>query len=163
MFGFTHPDKFEASLKASLQLPDEKNKKIVNEINDRILKDIRSSLMSLYKKEEEKKGKEIMSGAGIEVMPEEVTAPKKEENIEKPADMLLKIENPEIIAKEKRNEEIARSISAQKLTGSFQVPPAKTVYSISGISKEPKKENPTPAVEKTAASPKIDPYREPVE
>ena len=144
MFGFTHPDKFEESVKASMQLPDEKNKKIINEINEKILKDIREKLMSLYQKENEKKEDEIMSGAGIEIMPEEITAPKKEENIEKPDDMLAKVENPELIAKEIENEKMLRSISAQKLSGSFQMPNTKTDYSLNNMSKTSK----TPEIKK---------------
>ena len=39
MFGFTHPNKFAESVKASLGLPEEKIKVIVNAVNEKILKD----------------------------------------------------------------------------------------------------------------------------
>lgn len=133
MFGFTHPDKFEESVKASMQLPDEKNKAIINEINEKILKDIREKLMSLYQKEGEKKNEEIMSGAGIEITKEE----EKKENVLNlnRDDMIKKVEEPELIAKEAQNEKILRSISAQKLSGSFQMPNVKTDYSLNNMSK----------------------------
>ncbi|MBU1727967.1 hypothetical protein KKA39_01500 [Patescibacteria group bacterium] len=170
MFGFTHPNKFEESVKASLGFPEDKNKIIVNEINEKILKDIRERLMTLYGKAEEKKNEEIMTGAGIEIMPTEAKEQASTSQTvdtknltENSDDMLKKIENPEIIAKEKRNEEIARSISSQKLSGSFQVPSTKTEYSLPNTEKELKKNITEPVVGKAVGSPKIDPYREPVE
>jgi hypothetical protein len=148
MFGITHPDKFEESIKASLQLPNEKIKAIANSVNEKILKNIREQLMALSNKKEEKKDGEILSKAGIEIMPEEITAPKKEEAVEKPADMLSKIENPDIINKEVENEKILKTIASQKLSGSFKIPTVKTDYT-----------NKTP----TNSPPiklKVDPYRE---
>jgi len=143
MFGFTHPDKFEASVKGSLQLPDDKNKKIVNEINEKILKDIRENLMSLYKNQEEKKDDEILNSAGIEINKEEniktsdrlTTGKGKADDREK---MISEVENPETIAKEIQNEKIMRSISTQKLSGSFQIPNTKTEYSLNNMSKNSK-------------------------
>lgn len=153
MFGYTHPDKFEESIKASLGLPDEKIKAIVNSVNEKILKNIREQLMALHGvKPEPKKEEEIFGKAGIEIMPEEITAPRKDENIERPADMLSKVENPELITKEIENEKILHSISAQKLSGPFTIPAVKTDYSLPSLSK-----NNTAT---TPLAPKIDPYRE---
>ncbi len=53
MFGYTHPDKFEESVKASLGLPELKVKEIVEDVNEKILKDIRDKYMSLYDKPRE--------------------------------------------------------------------------------------------------------------
>jgi hypothetical protein len=143
MFGFTHPDKFEASVKASLQLPDEKNKTIVNKINETILKDIREKLMSLYGKQEEKNNDEILNKAGIEINKEEpistsdglATGAGKADNRD---EMIKKVEDPELIAKEIQNKKIMQSISAQKLSGSFQIPNTKTEYSLNNMSKSAK-------------------------
>jgi len=143
MFGFTHPDKFEASVKASLQLPDEKNKTIVNKINETILKDIREKLMSLYGKQEEKNNDEILNKAGIEINKEEpistsdglATGVGKPDNRD---EMIKKVEDPELIAKEIQNKKIMQSISAQKLSGSFQIPNTKTEYSLNNMSKSAK-------------------------
>ncbi|MFZ2072840.1 MAG: hypothetical protein WAV10_04170 [Minisyncoccia bacterium] len=179
MFGFTHPDKFGESVKASLKLPDDKNKKIVNEINEKILKDIRSNLMSLYGKVEEKKNDDILTGAGIEIMKDEKTekAPEMNNNDE---DMIKKIEDPDLIAKQEQNEKIMRSIAAQKLSGSFQMPNTKTEYSLNNLSKNPKTDAPvktdngikvplgatiksTPSAAASTSpsfSIKVDPYRE---
>ena len=48
MLGYIHPDKFEESLKNSIKLPDEKNREVVDDINNKILKEIREKLMSLH-------------------------------------------------------------------------------------------------------------------
>jgi len=156
MFGFTHPDKFEESVKASMQLPDEKNKKIINEINEKILKDIREKLMSLYQKEGKRKEEEIMSGAGIEITTPSPLLEKEGGQVSPPygggdvrggdsrEDMIKKVEEPELIAKEIENEKMLRSISAQKLSGSFQMPNTKTDYSLNNMSKTSK----TPEIKK---------------
>ena len=81
MFGFTHPDKFEASVQASLKLDPNKTRMLVNAINERILKDIRSKIMALHgqTESEEEKVEEINNynpadheaifrNAGIEVV-----------------------------------------------------------------------------------------------
>src|SRR5438105_1495225 len=44
MLGFTHPDKFEASVRESMQLPDEKTRRIADVINEKILKEIRTKM-----------------------------------------------------------------------------------------------------------------------
>ena len=142
MFGFVHPDQFEASVKGSLQLPDEKNKKIVNEINEKILKDIRENLLSLYKKEGEKKEDEILNNAGIEINKEPVNIPDGLATGKGKADdrdkMISEVENPETIAKEIQNKKIMESITTQKLSGSFQIPNTKTEYSLNNMSKTSK-------------------------
>ncbi|MEI7765130.1 MAG: hypothetical protein WCI93_00925 [bacterium] len=53
MFGYTHPDKFEESLKGSMQLPELKIKELVEDINENILQSIRDKFMSLYDKPRE--------------------------------------------------------------------------------------------------------------
>jgi len=143
MFGVTHPDKFEASVKGSLQFSDELNKKIVNEVNEKILKDIRENLMSLYKKQEETKEDEILNNAGIEINKEEVsnapdglmTGKGKTDDRDK---MIKEVENPETIAKEIQNKKIMESITNQKLSGSFKIPNTKTEYSLNNMSKTSK-------------------------
>ena len=147
------PNDFENSLKTSLGLPDEKIKVIVNSVNEKILKNIRAQLMALSGvKKEKKKESEIFGGAGIEIMPEKIVTP-KEESIEKPAEMLSEVENPELITKEIQNEKILKSISAQKLSGSFTIPAVKTDYTLPSMGKD--KISPVPS-DKLA----VDPYRE---
>jgi hypothetical protein len=71
MFGFTPPEKFEESVKNSLKLSDEKTKEIVNAINEKIFKAIRSKMMepSVEREEdEENKDTQILSSAGIEIV-----------------------------------------------------------------------------------------------
>ena len=143
MFGFTHPDNFEESLKASLQLPDEKIKMIVNMVNEKILKKIREKLINLSEgkndadenadedldETEEANNENVLKSAGIEIMKEELGNGN--------GNMNGSVENKKTI----------NSILDKKLTGSFQMPPTKTEYTLNNMSKqEPEK--------------KIDPYRE---
>jgi len=165
MLGFVHPDKFEQSLKGSLKLSDEKNKQIVEDVNEKILKDVREKLMSLYsgevdettkpvspttppvaetKIEEEKVdlSNDILKQAGIEIMPDELPSGKTE-------------------IPEKKGE----SILSSKLNNSFKMAGTKTEYSFNNPTEA--KNTPTPAEVKTptptSPTPKVDPYRMPIE
>jgi len=48
MLGFLHPDKFTASIKASLNLEDEKANLISTDVNNKIIKNIRERLVELH-------------------------------------------------------------------------------------------------------------------
>jgi hypothetical protein len=130
MFGFTHPDKFEASVKGSLGFDQMKTRVLVNAVNEKILKDIREKIMNLHNAEEKKEEahpedkshEEIFKSVGIEVVPKKEEAPK------------------------------SVSFANQKLTGTFQMQNKTSEYTLNNISKQ----NETP---KTTPS-KIDPYRE---
>lgn len=155
MLGFYHPDKFEDAIKASLNLPAEKIKSIVDDVNELILKEVRGQLMDLYAKPNiEREGDEaIFKQAGIEMIEE------KEEKTENTAsmdrnDMLNKVENPQTIVKE------TPVFAAEKLTGAFQVPMKKTEYSLSNLTKTGDTKD-TEYPKNTL--PKNDPYRMPVE
>jgi hypothetical protein len=86
MFGFVHPDKFEDSIAKSLGLPRDKIKAIVNDVNERILKELRDQILAMYRKPEEKKEvmeeheeeDRIMKSAGIEI---DRNVPKKPDNV----------------------------------------------------------------------------------
>jgi hypothetical protein len=122
VLGYTHPNKFEESVKGSLNLPDGKNKEIITEINDKILKDIRERLMSLSKSEEdEKKPIENIE----EKIEEEVKTPEKENETKEKGDL----------EKELENKKIMETVYSQKLSAAFQAPTTKTEYSLKNISK----------------------------
>lgn len=126
MFGFTHPDKFEDSVKASLKLGDEKTRAVVNAINDKILKEIRIKMIEAFggisKEEEEKLNKEkehdekILHGAGIEII----------------GNQSVQTEKLELPTKEGSS-----SILTQKLSGSSQNQITKTEYTLDNITKKP--------------------------
>ncbi|MEI6581087.1 MAG: hypothetical protein WCO07_02865 [bacterium] len=125
MLGYTHPDKFEESLKGSMGLPDEKNREIVMEINNKILKDIREKLVSLRKKEDAESKEEKRTPL------EETIIENNNEPEDKTKDLSLE--------KERQNKKIMESISFQKLSGSFQAPTTKTEYSLNNLSKNQEK------------------------
>jgi len=166
IFGITPEEKFNDSIKTSLNLNDEKTNEVINAINEKILKKIRENLMSSSqeKKEEEKKeDASILNTAGIEIMPEEITAPVKEEVIkEKASDMLSDVENPELIKIQADKEKI-ESITAQKLSGSFKTPSVKTEYTLNNLSKQNTgtvAPVATPSADTATKTIKVDPYRE---
>jgi len=173
IIGTTNPDKFEESLKQSLQLPDEKNREIVNEINEKILKEIREKFKNTYKKNTE-----------TEEEAEDYTLESREE-------MLKHIENPEPVAKIKipvlsdlkelptgniektkikpekdspnispekenliPNKKDTYSLLTQKLSGSFKIPSVETNHSLENITKN---SNMNSGMIKGS---KVDPYRE---
>lgn len=147
MLGFVHPDKFEASLKGSLGLPDDKNKEIVNDVNEKILKGIREKLMSLpnapeagtlssnddLSMSEKHKDTDILKQAGIEIMPEELKSGK------------INVDN--------------KSLSGAKLSNTFKIPSTKTEHTIDNI----KKSVPTPPQPPYPSPKTTDPYRMPIE
>ena len=154
MFGFTHPDKFEESIKASLGLPSEKIKTIIDLVNEKILKNIREQLMTLQgteKTTEENKDTDILKSAQIEITDgkpitqnENITASREE--------MLSRVENPDLINLKADTKKI-ESIAAQKLAGSFQIPSVKTDHSLPSLSKDIATPMPSSKL-------KADPYRE---
>jgi hypothetical protein len=136
MFGFTHPDKFEESIKNSLKLPDKKIWAIVEAINEKILKGIRAKLGEKNDDEveipkppvktdtvdsvtsrqyitpqntvEEKKNTQILSAHGIEIIPEKLELNEKEK---------------------------IHSILTQKLSSPVQIPSVKTEHSLENLTK----------------------------
>jgi len=149
MFGFTHPDKFEESVKNSMRLGDEKTHAIISAVNEKILKEIREKMMQLYAdkpKESEKQEKlpqtseedaNVLNSHGIEIIPGKLELNKGEE---------------------------VRPILEQKLSGSFQNSTVKTEHTLNNLTKmnePPISETPKPAP--SAYPPKGDPYRLPPE
>lgn len=141
MFGFTHPDKFEESIKGSLNLSDEKTRAIVNAVNEKILKGIREAMKSsqvveenteeevpVPEAEDEEKNTQVLSEHGIEILPAGTEQKKELPNIEKIHPLLT-----------------------GKLAGPSQIPPSNTQYSLGNITKT----TPPPSYPG-----KEDPYRE---
>lgn len=169
MMGFTHPNKFESSLIASMGLPEEKVKEIVNEVNEKILKGIREKLMTLYTKEG--------SGEAVSRMPldtgeelesrEEILKTIENENPSNKIDYIGTSSVPNMPPTQnttppltqnppRKTEEEMRSILNEKLSGNFQMPKTTTIHSLNNLTKNS-------AVETTTSSSKKDPYRESVD
>ncbi len=76
MLGATHPQEFIGKIEAALHIPNENAKQIAAEINEKIFRPVRESLMQIHEMGEEKSIQPI-----IESMPaiaEEIPEPKKE-------------------------------------------------------------------------------------
>lgn len=152
MFGFTHPDKFEESVKNSMKLGDEKTRAVVNAVNEKILKEIRTKMMALYDKTpavseaptEEENNIQILNSAGIEILngktPPATIQPKEKLPI------MEKLELP-----------IKPTILAQKLSGPVQTPVVKTEHTLENITKNSDTTTPPQSNSKKY---EIDPYRE---
>ena|SRR3989344_971320 len=132
MTGVIHSDKFEEAVKNSLKLPDEKIRAIVDSVNEKILKGIRTKMVELSsrKEKEEKSDTQILKSAGIEIIPEklEITSTEKP----KPTPPIL----------------------TQKLSGFVKNNVVETDHSLHNISEEKK------PIDAPSNKPKIDPYRE---
>ena len=175
-------------------------KELINELNESIFKKIREELMKgektqttvaniAPKKDESNRGSltiaeisgenkrdaDILKSAQIEITDGK---PIIQNGGNTPvassrADILSKVENPNLIEKAARiptqnttsseidTKNIQSSIAAQKLSGSFQIPTVKTEYSLNNISKQNTPVGPTStAVPVPPVKPKVDPYRE---
>jgi len=133
VLGYTHPDKFEESLKESFKFPDEKNREIIQDINEKILKNIREKLISLDNKNDEY------------LEPIEEEQEKIEANVPETSksNYIRNMTGGEIEEnkneKEIENKKIMESVTFKKLSGSFSAPIKKTEYSLPNISKEEEK------------------------
>ncbi len=186
MFGYTHPDKFEESVKASMQLPDEKNKAIVNAVNEKILKNIREQLMALsgVKKETpdqptdnaesiamaDRKDTEILKSAQIEIMPARnafgITNAGGPDEINSPSPLLNKERGQGGEVLEKRNDMLSKvenpnlinpvSPTAKGEVNLNSIPMQK----LAGTFRLPNTGTSTPTTSAPTTPPKIDPYRE---
>lgn len=164
MFGLIHPDKFEESLQASLGLEPEKIKTIVMLVNEKILKNIREKIMSLYKNKdhqnipiEEDHSSHISSleeamGSKNTIPTPTSTFDIKKEGVEKNIPIST-VSNPV----SRVTLDTTASISEQKLFNSYQAPKTTTEYEADSIQKD--------AIDKTKTGylNKIDPYRMPIE
>lgn len=148
MFGFTHPDKFEESIKNSLGLPEEGTRIIANAVNEKILKNIREKIMNMTERAKEEEDTEVLKSAGIEIIPKENTAPvvKTEEKKE----VLPVLDSLEL--KEGETEKRPEPIISQKLSGFVKNDVVKTEHST--ISQK------EPEGTKESGEKRIDPYRE---
>jgi hypothetical protein len=173
MFGFTHPDKFEESVRNSMKLGDEKTRLIVNAVNEKILKEIKDKMMQMYDNKPEESEKQeklpqtseedsnVLNSHGIEIIPEkkELNSPLEEYpsgggGISTPSS---KLATPQ----EGNN---THTVLEQKLSGSFQNSTVKTEHTLNNLTKmnePPISETPKPAP--SAYPPKGDPYRLPPE
>jgi hypothetical protein len=147
--GAIHSDKFEESVRNSLKLPDEKTHAIVNDVNEKILKEIREKLMSPSKIEDEEKDTDILRSAGIEIIPEKLEINSPSPTRSRP----LENESTTITLGRPASDG-THPILTQKLSGVMKNPVVETDHSVENITKEEKTSG------NRADVPKIDPYRE---
>lgn len=183
--GLSNPSNFEKEIRERMSLSLTEAKDIVNEMNDKVFKKIRDAFAKIMEEKnskneqfeqkkqvsETKEDMSVLKQAGIEVIDNNkiqndfIDKDEKEENFGDldRTNMLNEVENPELIKK------VMPTIAMQKLSNSFNIPTTKTEYSLENMTKnEDKKVVPeiipiqkTTSVEKN--TPKIDPYRMPIE
>lgn len=160
MFGFTHPDKFEQSIKASMKLSDEKTRALANAVNEKILKEIKENMKEAFENASKKPGApvleeesdaQILSSAGIEIVPTNSSGssaglpPEKEKwdiSPEKPEPATEKEEQP---------------ILTQKLSSFIKSDVVETQHSLDNITKTGMQ---IPHENEKNKIPSSDPYRE---
>jgi len=167
IIGKTPPEMFELRAMSMSGLDKDKLKTLVNEINEKILKEIRRKVFELEKKEDDDQTKEddkIEIIKAKDATPSIPVLPKKEENV----DNLIEIEAPkeivsprqEILPVKKEEVKPSTSISFQKLNGSFKNDGAVTEYSLNNNSKT---NSGSEEANKTSNIQKVEPYRMPIE
>ncbi len=135
MLGYTRPDKFKGSITASLGLSENKIEEIVLFINENILSEIKSKLMSLNLKPDTTVG-----GRGMEESTQNIPETRNEEK-----------DTPK---SEPAKKETIYPAFPQKLTATFKAPTLNTEHTLTNISKTDTKVDQTPTPQK------VDPYRE---
>lgn len=159
--GLMHPDKFESSIQASLQMPPAKTHSVVEDVNEHIFKNIRKELMNYHanKKAEEKHyaenktlQNEIMQSAGIDLHPgtypgtintPPISTPPKAETVPNP-----RVSTPTPTPSTPPASSL-HPLAEQKFIGDFQMPKKESEYR--EIKRVPKPVDTKPGV---------DPYRE---
>ena len=125
MFGYTHPDEFEKSVKASMGLPDDKTRAIVDAVNEKILKEIREKMGAPAGAPEETGGQIKINIIKPASVPNEIMPVKKVEINPIPQKM-----GPMI------------PILSQKLSAPVQSPGIQTDHSLGNLSKPTPKKDP---------------------
>lgn len=148
MLGFTHPDKFEESVRLSLGFDKDKTSLLINAINEKILKEVRDQVLLLHSKPKTEDSSEPqIPESDNKIIEESVNAPKTQTE---PIKIETKTENQNNID----------SILSKKLAGAFKMGGATTEYSLNNISKQNESSNGN-IKENNAKS--VDPYRMPIE
>ncbi len=140
-------DKFEESVKISLGLETEKVTLITQELNEKVLREIRNNVLGLDNK---------IENEGNEKLPP--TLPEVSTRKEQP----VSTQNTPITTTQKsEDKENIDSILSKKLAGAFKMGGATTEYSLNNISKQ----NDSTAVNSTKENnaKSVDPYRMPIE
>ena len=150
MFGFTPLDKFEESIRNSLKLGDEKTRRLVTAINEKILKEIRGKMVESFGAEKKPEGSIKINTVDSSV-PKKVTITSETEEENKKNTQVLNDAGIEIVPEklELPTTKETPSIITQKLSGFMQNTVVKTEHTIDNMTKS------TP----TSYPPKADPYR----
>ncbi len=180
MLGIIHPDRYEAELQANIAIPKEEIIEIVDEVNEKVLKNIKEILKkhwggndtedldddevpippyampkvvtsSTPKASDESK---IYSDSGIEIM-KDADIQKPKENIVTPEKEIIDTKPPENIPtmpmEEMKDDLLEKSIIGDKLAGATSSSTSTTDYSLPKVSKD------------GVTSRQHDPYHEPIE
>ena len=157
--GLIRPSDYPKELGSQMQISKEQVTDLVNEMNELVFKKIREVLMSTPVKVDSEKDKAILDKAGIEVI-NNTSGGTSKENTEvlNRDEVLTKVENPDTI---KTNNTTSPALdSSQKLSGTFNVPPKQTEYSLNNFSKNTSAPEVKTQTKPPATYPKNDPYRE---
>ena len=156
--GLLNPSEYPKELKSKMGLSDEAVDMIVKDMNELVFKKIKEKLVEkigqnrapsaikTLSPEISNEDSFVMKNAGINLEKAPGKPQAVEQKVETTQDMLAKIENPDLI--------VTPPISAQKLSGFFQIPSVKTDYIKTDAPKIEVEEKVKPSIQKA------DPYRE---
>ena len=147
--GYISPDKFEEKLKEKIEISAEQITKVVAEINNQILKQIREKMEKVYANKPKNTFNDIRP------------VPKSDINVLNQAG--ITIIKPELNSLELKSgntaEAKATPILGQKLDTNFKSTTVKTEYSFNNLSKTQEKGSENATIPIKAYPPKADPYR----
>lgn len=150
MLGFMHPSDFISNIQKSLEIDNEKAQEITKDINEKIFRPIKASLLSIHGAKQEKV-------VGNQKLVTERETPSKEQAVEEIEEKKESMEYRKLpatkIGKEKPLPEIAKKdIVEEKLGGEFNIPSTeKEAAEVESTKTSEEKEKP------------VDMYREPIE
>lgn len=165
--GILPPEEYEKEIRERVNLSPRETSEIIQELNERVFERIRvefdklSKLKSITENKKvsdimdagiKKETEEVLGNAGLNLIKEENKTKIETTQTEERVDMLQKIERPELIAG------VIPASPIDKLSQNFALAPKKTEYSLDNMTKQKNTFEPL-----KAATPKIDPYRMPVE
>ena len=159
--GLLRPEDYPKELEKRMEISRAMANELVNEMNDLVFKKIREELIKNTERKKIFAGKtisETTSKTTSKTISKTISTPIVESAIPNPIkikiadnkETLPVMEKLELMGEPARPGDVAHPILEQKLSGTFQVPVAKTDHSLNNLS-----QNNT-----GSAMPKIDPYRE---
>ncbi|MCI0542774.1 hypothetical protein L0Y69_03435 [bacterium] len=122
MLGLTHPEEFTGKVQRSVSVPSETAKQIAEEINMKIFKPIRSSLMRIHKMIDEEEDMRDEEEAIVSAAPPVEEKARAETKPSTPAAMPMKVAAAVPMKVDAANKTGTANVAEEKLKATFSIP-----------------------------------------